>query len=998
MGRGLWAVATLIALGGITSSAFAQVEYVRELIGTSGLADDQPLLNITQGPVYTSDPSYSNTPTQTIISQTREYQVNSATGLVSGPSDLPDGVLLAPNSIGSIVGQGSTQRYFYLMSAQGDVLTINYLANTVVYVPPPSLDFFAIAFHSMAAQSRDSAEISFITTGFGGVTSLTLVNRETGVGTATSVMSHLGTEAFYQSYGADGLLYILDYGNDRMVSFDPANDFAQIGTFDLNTSIATANEQFAIGRNGNFYLGDGLGGGSTYAADGTYLGSFALPDGVVGDPYTGASYLSSDSAGRVYVYDAQTGFHQYQDTSVVPEPSTYALAIGTFLGALILRRRKQAALAAFIALCGIASSAFAQVDYVQAIPVPAGAAAILPIVQAPYVTGNPAVTNELPPLVTATSQYYTLNPTTGLYSIVSFYPPNVKLNANSLVTWLGQNSVESGPTMLFATPQHQLVTFDVRADRATSFPVISGADYEIATSMAARSLNDPISLIADSEHYAVDRLTGVATLQPLAGVDTATTKFMSYGADGLLYVLDYGNSRIASFDPDDAFAPISSFTLETGVTTANMQFAIGINGSFYLADGLGGGSYYNSLGQFQGVFTLPGDATTSTYNGQSYITTGADGSVYVYDKNYGFQEYKDTSVVPEPSTYALAIGTLLGALILRRRWQRTLAAFIALCGIASSAFAQVEYVRAIPVPGSASAVLPIVQAPYVTGEPAVTNELPPLAKASAEYYILNPTTGLYSIANFYPPNVILNANSRLSWIGQNSAESGPTMLFITPQRLVITVDVRADMVTSNPRMSVEYETASSMAARSLNDPVSLIADSEHYAVDRLTGVATLQPLAGVDTATTKFMSYGADGLLYVLDYGNNRIASFDPDDAFAPIGSFTLETGVTTANMQFAIGINGSFYLADGLGGGSYYDSQGAFQGVFNLPGDATTSTYNGQSYLTTGADGSVYVYDKGYGFQQYQDTSVVPEPSTYALAIGGLLGALILRRRWQGA
>ena len=339
-GRGSWAVAILMALGGIASSAFAQVEYVRELVGTEGIAGGEPLA-ITQGPIY-----YSDTPSQTIITRYSPYsgvifKVNSATGVVSDPKSLPDGVFIASYSQISIVGQGAAQPYYYIVGPQGEIFTMNPLKHTLVYLPLPYIQVFAIDFYSIAAPRPESAEISFIYSDANRGTAHAMINLETGVATTTSVMSNLGSEALYQSYGQDGLLYILDYGNDRMVSFDPANALAQIGEFTLQTGITTANAQFAIGVNGNFYLGDGLGGGSTYAADGTYLNSFVLPEGVVGDPYTGASYLSTDSAGRVYVYDSATGFHQYQDMSVVPEPSTCALAVGALLGALIFSRRRR---------------------------------------------------------------------------------------------------------------------------------------------------------------------------------------------------------------------------------------------------------------------------------------------------------------------------------------------------------------------------------------------------------------------------------------------------------------------------------------------------------------------------------------------------------------------------------------------------------------------------------------------------------------------------------
>ncbi len=61
-------------------------------------------------------------------------------------------------------------------------------------------------------------------------------------------------------------------------------------------------------------------------------------------------------------------------------------------------------------------------------------------------------------------------------------------------------------------------------------------------------------MIADNQHFC-SRTTGELIAQPLAEVDMSTAFYQSYGQDGLLYVLDYGGtSRMASFDPDNAFA------------------------------------------------------------------------------------------------------------------------------------------------------------------------------------------------------------------------------------------------------------------------------------------------------------------------------------------------------------------------------------------------------------------------------------------------------------
>lgn len=121
------------------------------------------------------------------------------------------------------------------------------------------------------------------------------------------------------------------------------------------------------------------------------------------------------------------------------------------------------------------------------------------------------------------------------------------------------------------------------------------------------------------------------------------------------------------------------------------------------------------------------------------------------------------------------------------------------------------------------------------------------------------------------------------------------MIVLTSLKM-FTYNAQTDRTTSIVQLQVFYTTPYSIAARNMEAPVSFLADTTHYTMDRLTGQVTEMPLSGVNTAATRFMSYEADGLLYVLDYGNRQIDSFDPDAAFASIRSFTLETGVITAN------------------------------------------------------------------------------------------------------
>jgi len=47
------------------------------------------------------------------------------------------------------------------------------------------------------------------------------------------------------------------------VILDAANHFAPVGQFALNPNEVAANQPFGIGENGDIYIADGLGGGST---------------------------------------------------------------------------------------------------------------------------------------------------------------------------------------------------------------------------------------------------------------------------------------------------------------------------------------------------------------------------------------------------------------------------------------------------------------------------------------------------------------------------------------------------------------------------------------------------------------------------------------------------------------------------------------------------------------------------------------------------------------
>jgi len=168
------------------------------------------------------------------------------------------------------------------------------------------------------------------------------INPLTGAGTlifANGGGTALGqfNNALYQSYGPNGLLYVLDYGNQRVQVLNPANAFAPVSQFTLQAGLA--NMAFAIGPDGNFYFGNGDGGGQAYTASGTFEGDFTSP---VSTPNTNLGInpsVNADGNGDVFVFDS-TGAHEFLDTSVVPEPSTWALFTLGLAGLFVIGRKR----------------------------------------------------------------------------------------------------------------------------------------------------------------------------------------------------------------------------------------------------------------------------------------------------------------------------------------------------------------------------------------------------------------------------------------------------------------------------------------------------------------------------------------------------------------------------------------------------------------------------------------------------------------------------------
>lgn len=140
----------------------------------------------------------------------------------------------------------------------------------------------------------------------------------------------------------------------------------------------------------------------------------------------------------------------------------------------------------------------------------------------------------------------------------------------------------------------------------------------------------------------------------------STPTALAIGPDGLIYVLDTGNSRIAAFDTDGDY--ISDFSLLGGFSPDTL--AIGSNGWLYTANGNGGGDIYDIYnGNFVGSFDSVGSNPTTNTSRTVLLASGND--LYLLDQNTGLHVF-DTSV-PEPATWTMLLAAGIAGVALRRR-------------------------------------------------------------------------------------------------------------------------------------------------------------------------------------------------------------------------------------------------------------------------------------------------------------------------------------------
>lgn len=334
----------------LTPALRAQVVFQRQITADgSDFSRHAPLLGASNAPFDLSDPLYNSSTTDWpwVVSSQVYYRINPTDAAVSPPASLPLSVRLTTDTFVSFAGRNTSNPILFVLGYRKTLWIVS-LAGTLPTVPGPDggVPVPVGTVGSMAAADR--THLTMIADGWfytvnittGGVTPIFSLDGGTGPGQFSndeSAGADRGTH--FHAYGPNGLLYVLDYGNDRMQILDPGNAFAYVSEFSLESSVTTVNVGFAIGVNGNIYLADGQGGGSTYSADGDFLGAFT--SSITPTPTSqsaGRAYIETDSAGNVYVFEGYSQF-QYLDLSVVPEPSTSALAGLAALTLAAWRRR-----------------------------------------------------------------------------------------------------------------------------------------------------------------------------------------------------------------------------------------------------------------------------------------------------------------------------------------------------------------------------------------------------------------------------------------------------------------------------------------------------------------------------------------------------------------------------------------------------------------------------------------------------------------------------------
>jgi len=201
-------------------------------------------------------------------------------------------------------------------------------------------------------------------------------------------------------------------------------------------------------------------------------------------------------------------------------------------------------------------------------------------------------------------------------------------------------------------------------------------------------------------------------------------------------------------------------------------------------------------------------------------------------------------------------------------------------------------------------------------------------------------------------------------------------------------------------------TGTGLATTNGSTGFSIAGGSQLYSINLGSGATTaVNPLGQLNGANAD--AFGPNGLLYVLDGGNNRVAIFntnlfDPNNPTSInntlVGSFSLMTG-GSSGIGIAVGPSGNVYVATGVDDSfQAYTAAGGYLGSFSPPEGAGFSPTGdgGVPYINTDREGNIYVEDPEIGLAIYNDASAIPEPADVAAVagLGALVAALASRRR----
>jgi hypothetical protein len=362
----------------LTPALRAQVVFQKEV---EGMAAHAPLLHVSNAPFDLSDPLYDSTTTHKpwMVASQNYYTIDLENGVVSNPEFFPPSVRMTTDAHISFAGRNTSTAIAFVLGFRKTLYVVNISGPTPVVVGP--VDGVPVPVGQVSSMAAaDRTHLTMIADGWfwsiniangtptpqfmigddlpGGHPNLVLVNDPiTGLPVNDPSddlpVYSLGENTRYHAYGPNGLLYVLDYDHNRMLMMDPnlsdpdtVDQFRLVHEFSFQTGVTVENMSFAIGINGNIYLGDGAGGGSTYSATGDFLGVFTpsiTPSPGLGGA-GGSPHIDTDAVGNVYVYDEISGYpglsqFQYRDLSAVPEPTTSAMIVGA--GAAFLARSRR---------------------------------------------------------------------------------------------------------------------------------------------------------------------------------------------------------------------------------------------------------------------------------------------------------------------------------------------------------------------------------------------------------------------------------------------------------------------------------------------------------------------------------------------------------------------------------------------------------------------------------------------------------------------------------